>query len=76
MVAILLTTSLGGAGFCGDQTIELLRELGKAGILYRGGRFADQEEDNGEEGNDLEEDKGGGHSIFLRLEDSIAHPWI
>ena len=41
----------------------------RRGSCASGGGFAEQEEDDCEEGDELEEDEGGGHSIFLRPQD-------
>ena len=52
----------------GVEMGELVWDLGQAGILWCGRRFADQQIDDGEEGDDLEDKEGGEHSAFLRLE--------
>ena len=77
-VAMLLTTSLrrsgggggavlaGAAGLFGDEAVEFIGELGEAWVLRGGRGFAEQQEDDCEESDELEDDKGGGHSIFLR----------
>jgi hypothetical protein len=56
----------GAAGLFGDEAVEFIGELGEAGVLRGGRGFAEQQEDDCEEGDELEEDEGGGHSVFLR----------
>lgn len=56
----------GAAGFVGGEVGEFFGELGETRVLRGGRGFAEQQEDDCEEGDELEEDEGGGHSIFLR----------
>ncbi len=56
----------GAAGLFGDEAVEFIGELGEAGVLRGGRGFAEQQIDDCEEGDELEEDEGGGHSVFLR----------